>query len=662
LRGIKTKFVVYFSILVLLSTISVGFFMLFRGSEILVGEVERSLTSIATESAKVIESRLEAQMKILEMISLRDDIQSMDWEVQQSILEEQKAKTNFGNIGVITPDGNAHYSNGVVLKLDKEDYIERAWEGKFAVSDVIFSELSQKPVLTYAAPIKSGDEVAGVLVGDWPVHALSEFISDIGFGEEGYAYMINGEGTVVAHPDWSRVIDNWNPIKESEGDETQKPVAKLFEKILEEKSGIGKYSFEGVSLYAGYEPVPGTDWIMVVNALEQEMLAVIPKLQNEVMLIIFVILAVGIVISFILGNSIATPIVNVADYSKIVANLDMRQDVPETFLRRKDEIGILANGLQNIVTNLRDIINEVQISSMQVVSTSEQLTASTQQSATAAEEVSNVAEEIAKGAADQAHNTENGSNKAILLGETIEQDAKHMEELNTDSKNVVVAIEEGLQDMENLRDITERSNSALKEIYEVIQKTNESSHQIEQASNLISSIAEQTNLLALNAAIEAARAGEAGRGFAVVAEEIRKLAEESRISTETIDNIVKELQQNAEKAVETMDIVANITEEQTGSVSSSRDRYMQISNAMENTQNTIHQLNLSAQAMDRIKEDILETLQNLAAIAEENSASTEEVTASMEEQAASIEEIASSSEALADLAQGLQVLVERFKI
>jgi len=73
---------------------------------------------------------------------------------------------------------------------------------------------------------------------------------------------------------------------------------------------------------------------------------------------------------------------------------------------------------------------------------------------------------------------------------------------------------------------------------------------------------------------------------------------------------------------------------------------MQISNAMENTQNTIHQLNLSAQAMDRIKEDILETLQNLAAIAEENSASTEEVTASMEEQAASIEEIASSSEGL----------------
>lgn len=296
------------------------------------------------------------------------------------------------------------------------------------------------------------------------------------------------------------------------------------------------------------------------------------------------------------------------------------------------------------------------------MATSEELTASTQQSATAAEEVSKVAEEIAKGASDQAQNTEEGSTKAFLLGQTIEKDSGHMEELNSDSSRVIEVIDEGLIEIENLYNITERSNSASKEIYDVILKTNDSSHQIGQASHVISSIAEQTNLLALNAAIEAARAGEAGRGFAVVAEEIRKLAKESQSSTEGINKIVEELQENAQDAVKTMETLAKISEEQTSSVVSSKDKYMLIADAMENVKKTVEQLNISSEEMNKIKDDILDTLQNLSAIAEENSASTEQVTASMEEQTASVEEIASSSEGLADLAQGLQLIIEKFKI
>ena len=245
-------------------------------------------------------------------------------------------------------------------------------------------------------------------------------------------------------------------------------------------------------------------------------------MRNSILIAAAISLIVSMAITYLVGNSISKPIIQVVRYSENIANLDIRENVSQDFLNKKDEIGILAKSFQSITDNLRDIIKEVNYSSEQVTSTSEELTATTQQSAAAAEEIARTADEISKGAAEQAQNTEGGSSKAVLLGQIIEKDIGYMRNLNTVSNKITEVVNEGLKEIQNLYEITEESNSATGEINEVILKTNESSIKIGQASNVIASIAEQTNLLALNAAIEAARAGESGRGFAVVAEEIRK--------------------------------------------------------------------------------------------------------------------------------------------
>lgn len=661
-KSIKTRLILSFSALVLLSSIVLSIISLQVANYIITQEAKNSLTTMSYDAARLEESRLETQRRSLKTIVELQDIRSMDWEKQQPVLRSMLANTDFIEMGVIQPDGTVNYSKGNSIQLGEADpsmkAIKEEKEIILFLADPGTGELSLLQVI----PVKNGGKVVGALLGRRDGKALTSMVNDTGYGEEGYGFVIDGNGMIIGHPDENKVFSQFNPIEEVKNDKSLTSLSRLFEDMISKKSGFYNYTFEGNNLYVGYSPIEGTDWIIAITATESELFSALPVLEKIMVIALGIILLISIVITYLLGNSITKPIIKGVGYSKRIASLDLSKDIDKKDLAKKDEIGELANALQNILLGLRKIIREINDSSEQLAASSQELTATSEQTANAADEVAKTVEEIANEASEQARSTELGTAKAIELGEIIKSVYEYLNEVNHSKDQVNDVVSDGINEIDSLSKITTESTEAVNEIYQVIIKTNDSSNQIGEASKVIEAIASQTNLLSLNAAIEAARAGEAGRGFAVVAEEIRKLAEQSEASTKIINTIVAELQQNTNNAVKTMERVSNISEEQARSVNSSKNKYQQIAEAMEVTNASLSRLNLSGDEMDKMRKSILDVLQNLSAIAEENAAATEQASATTEEQTASVEEIAHSSNKLSELAIRLRTAVARFKV
>ena len=256
----------------------------------------------------------------------------------------------------------------------------------------------------------------------------------------------------------------------------------------------------------------------------------------------------------------------------------------------------------------------------------------------------------------------NANTEMANMGNAIDDATANVDSLGESSNKMTGYSDQARNTLEELGNINEKTIHSVNVVQNQTNLTNKSAMEIQQATELIADIASQTNLLSLNASIEAARAGENGRGFAVVADEIRNLADQSRISAEKIAEIVTTLISNSNESVDTMNDVMKIMEVQSSKLNDTKQMFASLDDEIAAVNDAIVGIKNEMDNLNELKTVVLGSLENLAAIAEENAASTEETSASMTELSDIIDTCDAETKKLMQLAEGLDNSIKTFKL
>lgn len=388
---------------------------------------------------------------------------------------------------------------------------------------------------------------------------------------------------------------------------------------------------------------------LAVSGAVSKLMAVIIVLGLTVAIIVFycfVARSIAVFASKISGSMGAIAEGNLDFEDK---NLSQRDDIAGKIIRSINEMVVK---FARVVTGIHKAVDSLD-------GLSEDFKESFNEMTSASKQVSKAIGEINSNTESQANQTADIEEKvgemSVAIGsiagnvDALTESAGKMKECNVSSKEI----------MKDLVQISKDNITAIDDVRNQTDRTNQSALQIREATDIIAGIASQTNLLALNASIEAARAGETGKGFAVVAEEIRVLADQSKESSEHIRNIVNTLIENSNSSVEITGWVSEAFVKQNEKIHETEEIFGKLNDEIINVSGAIVEIDKEVNSLDKHKDLIGEDISKLTQAAEENAASARETMKSTKQLGVLVEGCRKSTDEITGVTQELIGHIEK---
>lgn len=400
-------------------------------------------------------------------------------------------------------------------------------------------------------------------------------------------------------------------------------------------------------------------WQVIVETPNSSLTEQLDSAFMIVMWLFIVIIVLACLLGSLCGTRFAAPIITLGKLMKRAEEGDLTVVAP---VKGNDELTALCSSFNQMMHNIKALINQTQGVIGHALESSESLHTSTNHSVEAIKGLATAVSDIAEGTTTQALNTQKSTEGMADLSSSMEKVTTQTHTLLEHTDGAKVMIENATSTIHSL---TETMNSSLRissHISSSIQELSTLNQNIENVMQLVDNISEETNLLALNASIEAARVGEAGRGFAVVASEVRRLADQSKASTvsvrSTLATITAKMDETVSLASESQQIIKN----QEGVVEDTHKLFFQIVSILTMMTSELHTINTSIRDMQTLRSEMVEQIQGIASVTQESAATTEEVSSLATEQQAVISKLSDLSDDLAQHMEELAATIQTFKV